>query len=205
MVFLFVHGAVEIIVSPAIAALTENALHVQGIQGDNRRSDIVKIEGIQPGKGSDFFTQRIAGQWAGGDDHRAIRNIGDFAVFHGDEGMVLQLVGNITGESFPVHRQRTAGGHPGEIGCFHDEGMAQAHFLFQKAHGIGETVRPEGIGAHQFGKQGAVMGRGHFFRLHFNQRYLNALQGQLPGGFAPGQPCADDSCMRHRAHSSVFS
>jgi len=54
------------------------------------------------------------------------------------------------------------------------------------------VIRPEGIGADELGQAVGMMCRGLSDGAHFVQDHGDATLCKLPGGFAPGEPAADD-------------
>ena len=137
VVFLLGHGAVEVIVSPVVARLAEDSVHVQGFKGDDGGRRVIEIERSQPRQSGDGLGHGVGGQGPGGDDGGALRDFGHFAAFQGNERVLGQGFCDIAGETLPVHGQRAACRNPGQVGRAHDQGIEQAHFLLQQPHGVG--------------------------------------------------------------------
>ena len=107
---------------------------------------------------------------------------------------------DLGGESLAVDRQRRAGGHAVRLGAGHDQRIQRAHFLVEQADRIVlGIVGAEAVRADHFGQPVGFVRRGHVAApAHLAQANLEPGLGQLPRGFGPGEPAADDvNLMRH--------
>ena len=209
-VLLLGHGAVDIVVAASTVAGAEPGLvHVHAVKGDDRGRGIKEIQVMtgreQPGNS---LGQGIRGQRAGCHDDLPLRESRHFSLHHGDVGTAADGLRYRLGKADPVHRQGAAGLHPGLVGAAQDEGAAAAQFFFQQANGVFQLVAPQGVGAHQLGKAGAVVGGGHLLGLHLPQGDGNTPPGQLPGRLAARQPGADHGhrlfCVYHGSVPSIW-
>ena len=73
------------------------------------------------------------------------------------------------------------------LGALENQAAAAAQLLFQQAHGVFQTVSPQGVGADQLSKVRAVMGWRHLMGLHFHQFHIDIPLGQLPSSLTPSQ------------------
>ena len=112
--------------------------------------------------------------------------------------MPLHPVRHQGGEAVSVHRQGAARLYRRLIGTGENQTPQTAQLLLQKAHGVFQLVRAQGVGAAQLREVFRCVGGGLFFRLHLPQDNGDAPLGQLPGAFASGQTRADDGNYVHR-------
>ena len=196
VVFLLCHRAVEIIVSPAVAAEAVHFAFVQGFPVHNGCGGIIKIQGGKAGKLRDGGRHFFAGERAGGNNHRSLRNRIRLLTDDFNEGVMFQGFGDAGGEALPVHGQGVARGHAGLICPAHDQRIKPAHFFLQETDGIGKPVAPETVGTDQFGKGGGVMRGRRDGGPHFDKADANAPFCQLPGGFGARQAGADHSGLQ---------
>ena len=204
VILLTVHRAIEIIIPAIIARGAEHLLHIQRFRHHDGRGRIIKMQRAHAGQMGDGIGHRVAGQGAGRHNDRAVGDFADFALLHRDVGMAAQRIGNHARKALPIHRQSPSGGHAGSIRRAHHQRVQRAHFLLEQAHGVLDTIRSQGIAAHQLCKQRAFMRGAHLLRLHFIQRYRHAAPGQLPGRLAARQARAYD-CRPHSSVSSCFT
>ena len=175
-------------------------VHVDALKGDNGGRRVKKVEVAplreQPGDG---LGQGVGGQRPGGNDHLPLGDGRDLPLLNSDIGMASDGGGGGDGKPLPVHGQGAPRLHPRLIRTAQDQRAAPAQLLLEQAHGVLQLIGAQGVGAHQLGKAGAVVGGGHFAGLHLAQRDGNPPLGQLPGALAPGQARADDGYThRHR-------
>ena len=51
----------------------------------------------------------------------------------------------------PNYGKRAARGYPGLVGCPQNNRIKPPHLFLQQPHSVCEAVRPEAVGAHEFG------------------------------------------------------
>ena len=146
--------------------------------------------------------QRIRGQRACGDDHRALGYLRHFLGYHRNIGMVLNSLCDQGGEAVPVNRQTAACLYSGLIGAGNDQASHAPQFFLQKAYRVFQPVASQGVGAYQLAKVLAVMGRGHLVGLHLEQLHLHL--GKLPRGFTARQAGTDHFYLGHSFAPSFF-
>ena len=205
-VLLLLHGAVDIVRRPLVVPGREKAaVHVHAVEAHQRGRRVEKVQGgiLAPQHGEEPVRQSVGGQRPGGHHHLPLRQVRHLAGDHGDQGVTFHPLRHQPGKAVAVHRQSTSGGNGGLVRAADDEAAQLPQLLLQKAHGVFQPRRPQGIRAAQLRKIGGLVGRGHFFRLHLPQGHGNAPLGQLPGALAAGQPCADHCNMVH-ASSAFF-
>ena len=116
------------------------------------------------------------------------RQAGDLGAVDLDQGMVVQRLGDGSGKSVAVDRQRAAGRHLVGVGRAHDQRAQPAHLGMQQADRVvGGVVGAEGIGADELGEAFGAVRLGHPLRAHLVQHDGNAGVGDLPGGFRAGK------------------
>ena len=135
----------------------------------------------------DALVEGAAGQGARGDDAGGVGDVRDLAGDVGEVGEVKEPLRHKLGEPFPVHGKGAAGGDPGQIGASEDQRIELPKLLLQEAHGVFETVGPEGVGADQLREGVPMMGGGLFLRLHLPQGDGVAPAAQLIRSLRPGQ------------------
>ena len=205
LVLLLVQGTVDVVGStPVIAGLPPGQTHINGFGRDQRGRRIEEMQIL-------VFTEvlcdgighGIRGQRTGGNDDRALGNLGHFLGNNGDVGMVPDLLSDHPGETAPVNSQTAAGFHAGCFGTLHDQAAHPAQLFLQQAHGIFQPVAPKRVGAHQLRKIAGMVGGAFLNRAHFVKLYFQAPVCQLPCSFGTGQACADDFYF-HLASSFFF-
>ena len=198
-------GAVDVIRRPPVVAGGKPGLcHIPALRRDQRRSCVEEVQILSLSKiRRDGVRQRVRRQRPRRDDHRRRRDLGHFAGINGDIRVIADLLRHQPGKAVAVDCQAAASLDPRRLGARQDQAPGPAQLLFQKAHGVFQSVAPEGVGAHQLRKIRAVMCRGHRAGLHLIQRHRKASLGQLPGGLAARQARADYFDRLH-AHSCFF-
>ena len=185
VVLLLGHGAVDVVVlAPPIAGGAEGPVHVHGFQGDDGRGGVVEGEPLLPGEGGDRLREGVAGEGAGGDDGRPLRQGGDLSLHDRAERVAAQGRGHAGAELLPVHGHGAARRHARGLRAVHDERAHAPHLLLEQADRVLEPVRPQGVGADQLRKAGHVVRRGELLRLHLVQRDLAPALEELPCGLA---------------------
>ena len=113
--------------------------------------------------------------------------------------MGLESRGHSLGKPVAIHRERAARGHLVGVSRAHHQRAEPAHLLVEEADRIVvAVVGAERVRAHELGEAAGLVDRGGAQRAHLVQHHGNAPGGDLPSGFAPGQPAADDMDGLHR-------
>ena len=187
-----IHGAVDIIrSSPVVPGGKPGLVHVDGLRRHQWRGSVVEVQITGPAEVvRDGGGQGLGGQGACGDDDRPFGNGGELRLLHPDVGVGADFLRHHPGKALPVHSQTAAGLHLCGVGAGENQTVQPPQLLLEEPHGVFQPVSPQGVGADQLRKVRAVMGGGHFQRLHFHQADLQAPLGQLPGGLASREPRA---------------
>ena len=119
-----------------------------------------------------------------------------------DVGMGGDAGGHLGRKGFAVDRERRAGRNSVLVGSGHDQRAERPHFLVKQADRVVlGIVGAEAVRADHFRQPVGLMRRRPVAAAaHFRQADAQPSFGQLPGGFAPGEPAADDvDVMTHGA------
>ena len=132
-VFLLGQGAVDVVGGALVVAGGEvGAGHVHAVVGHQRGGGVEEIQGVTAAQlFGDGVRQRVGGQGAGGDDHRAVGDGGDLAGHKGDEGVRQQGLRDHAGKALPVNGQSAAGGNGGGVGTAEDQAVQTAQFFLE--------------------------------------------------------------------------
>ena len=185
LVFLLVHGAVDVVRRTLVVAGAEPRLvHVDAVKGDEGRGRVVEVQkALLRTQGGDGGDEALAGQGPRGDDAGTVGKLCDLALQDLNVRLGPNGVGDGPGKGLPVHCQGTPRGDPVALRAHHDEAVQAPQLLFEKAHGVGEIVPPQGVGAHQLreeGGGGATYGPGS----------SSPASSHTAAPYAPGSPAA---------------
>ena len=199
LVLRLVEGAVQVVgLAPAVAAGGEHLFHVQAFGGDDGGGRVIERQALPADEPLNVRRQRAVGQGAGGHQHRgALVDLLHPLAVQGDVGVVLHQLGHFLRKGVPVHRQRTAGGHPGLFRTAQKAGTHQPHLFLQQAGGRIQPLRLQAVGADQLRKAFFLVGRAEVQGLLLIQMHLYPLICQPQGGLAPGQACPQDLDLTH--------
>ena len=189
LVLRLIEGAVQIVgLAPAIAGGCKHLVVIQTLGGDDGGYRIVEVQPLVTGQLADLVRQFAVGQGAGShQDGSALIDVLHRLAVHRDVGARFHPPGDLGAESVAVHGQCTAGGHPGHLCRFQQLAAHAAHLFFQQA---GRRVQPLGfqaVGADQFRKALAFVGRGKVHRLLLVQVHPYPFSGQPQRGFTARQ------------------
>ncbi len=96
-------------------------------------------------------------------------------------------------EAFPVDRQGAAGRHLVPIRTGHDQRTQATHLAVDDADRVAErVVGPKRVRTDEFRERVSLVRLGRAHGPHLVQDDGKTGSGDLPGGFAAGEPAADD-------------
>ena len=210
VVLLFVHRAVEVrgVVGRvgfqpfSTAARPEHFGIIDGAGIDDRRDGVVEIQIVASRQLSDLRRERIGGERAARDDHRAaVGDVDGFVAHKRDAGMGRKPLGDERGERFSVHGQGLPGRNGGGVGAGDDQRAEPAHLGFEQAAGVRDVVGFERVRADDLGGVGASVRRGHLHRAHLDQPDLRTALRRLPRRLAARQSRPDHRHVEDHALS----
>ena len=198
-VFVALHRAVDIIRLTAIIARCEpRPRHVDGIKAHQRRRRVEKAQIVRAAEVAvNGLAHGVAGQRAGRNDDRRLRDLRDLALCDGDIRVAPDLLRDHARKAVAVDCQRAARLDAVCLRALQDQASQPPQLLLQQADRILQPVAAQGIRAHQLGKIRAVVRGRHFLRLHLHERHMDAALRKLPRRLASGQTRADHLDFLH--------
>ena len=186
IVFLFVHGAVQVCrLSLIVAGHPVHDVHIKGFFHHDGRCGIIEVKSFTAAELFYAVRKSAVRQRPGRNNHDPFfRYFPDFFIHKCDPRMAFYLFRHCRRISVTIHRQSTACRDTVGIGTFHDHRPEPAHLFFQKSYRIGKSRRTERIAANQFRTISRMMGRRSDCRTHFRQLHGNPHFRQLPGSLA---------------------
>ena len=191
-----------------IARLTPGDVEIDAVGMDDGGDGVEEAEAFLARRLQDGLGQGGRGQGASGDDDIVPllrRQAGDLFADDGDQRVGRQLRRHGGGEGVAVHGQGAACRHLIDVATGHDDRVQRPHLGVQQADGVVfPIVRPEGVGADQFGQAVGLVSvglhAGH--AAHLVQDHGHVGLGDLPGGLRAGEAAADDVNRGRRGGSS---
>ena len=146
-VLVLLHCAVNIIrVSPVIARSKPRLVHVDGIEGNERRGSVEKAHVLLTAEVClDCCAHGIAGQRSRSNNHRSLRHLRNFLFHDRNVRVIADFLRHKPGKTIPVDGKRAACFYPVRLRAGKNQTSEPAQLLFQKPDCVFQPVAAQGV------------------------------------------------------------